>query len=247
MSLCPDPNSLCCPDYAAVYQPCCFDGNDPVVLPSYGEQRARLLIGGTFFRSVFSGELGNLVTVSIVWLDDLPGTDGNITIDPLIMKSVRLTVAGPNEDGSPFIRDYEVEQSAIEVEEGSPLTTVLQWTSDITGLRNAINNDPDCILSMPELDNTSGWGLGSPILTDSDHFSIANGTLSGASGPPTDAGTLATINTSEVITMCYINHAEHTNLVSPQAAKLNNGSIDVFNVSVKEWTGTIWRVYSPTC
>lgn len=243
MSLCPDPNSLCCPDYAAIYQPCCFDGSLPVTLPSYGEQRARLMAGGTFFRSVFSGGLGNLVTVSIIWLDSL----NNVTTDPLVMTNLHLTISGPNEDGSPFTKNYIVPQSAVEVTGGSPALTSIVWTSGIPALRTAVNNDSTCILSMPVLDETSGWGLGSPILTDSDHLSISSGSLSGASGPPTDAGILAGINTSEVVTMCYIKHAEHTNLVSPQDAKLNSGSINVFNVSVKEWTGTAWRVYTPAC
>lgn len=245
---CPDPNSICCPDYASVYQPCCFNTSLPILLPTFSERRGRLSAAGSFFRSVFSGSLGNQVNITIDWLDSI----GDVTTNQFDMTDVRVTVDGTNENGSTFSQIYTVAQSVF----GSPEI----WVNGIDAMRTAINNDPLNIVSMPLIDIESGFnkdsgspfsGTGSPPNTDHpdrlDMLSITS--LSGATGPPIDTPSLDVINTSDAITICYIDNAEHTNLITPQNAKLNdaNPTSNVFNVSVKEWTGTTWRIYAPTC
>ena len=86
MSVCVPKNIVC-----GTYVPDFVPGNQPCILQSFNETRARLLGGGAFFRSVDVGAQNNIIRVSCIW-QQLVGVIWVNTSSPTLCGRIELTI-----------------------------------------------------------------------------------------------------------------------------------------------------------
>lgn len=230
MSICV-PKHIVCDWYTPVFVP----GNAGCSLPIHTEEKSRLLIGGSFFRSKDVGFLANDIQVASEWqVDDGGWRAYNASTDTLDdVKQVELTVT----DGI-ITEPYYV--AAQEGSIGSPT-----WiSSGISSLRSQLATS--VLIEMPTIDlQTPGTNPGddtwNSALDDDDHleqFSLTNLT-GGNEGPITQAG-LNNIRTGPSFSMVYISSSEINN---------STGILEDVN-ETRYWNGSCYKGYSsivPDC
>lgn len=219
----------CLPEYYVngIYIPNFTSGSTPSILQSINERRARLYKEqqpspplGVFFRSITSDNIANNIQIKCDWYDGPTSSGsvtGNITTNQANVQSVRLEIT----DGS-VIEVYAADQS------GSGLPFV--WTtSAIPSLRSQINTN-SILITMPTLDDFSGWDASSQ---EDDHISyFAFEFLTGAIGIPNDPSTVRTGPIYSIINIAETD--QHP-----------DGIIDSSNPSRKTWDGTSWVKFDP--
>lgn len=175
-------------------------GTTPCTLTTGASRRARLVAGGTFFRSIQPGVSANNITVKSEWLDG----SGTPTTNEELVQTVRLTVSDGN------VTEVFTE---AQITADSPGV----WTINaIPGLRADVNTN-STLITMPEDDAIESWTASTDDSNHLDFFAETN--LSGGQVGPSSAGG---IRTGPSFDLVLINDTETPN--GPIADKLNEAT-----------------------
>lgn len=236
----------CVPNHIACewHEPDFVSGSEGCSLTTFNESKARLLIGGTFFRSIGIGSNQNNISVESVWqVDDGGLRDYNGATDletDVVEVLVTIRINGIVQAPSP----YHVPQVGVTVTGGSPEFNYTNWTtSAIDGLRTLLSSS--IILNMPDIDLKVD-GAGSPntwnrFVDEGSHLTEFSASLSGGSGGPAD-GTqdFTDIRTGPIYNLVFIVESE---------VNTDDGSVDDVN-ELRFWNGNCWKPFdsnAPEC
>ena len=222
------PKHIVCDWYAPVFTP----GPTGCTLPIYSESKARLLIGGSFFRSKDIGAQTNEIWISSTWQVHAGGSPndwrdynagGGDTIADVVGVDIIIT-------NNVITEPYRADQIGA----GSP-----PWTlSGIPSLRSQLSTSQ--LVEMPEIDVqtvlTSPEDTWDSTADDDDHLAEFSSTyLSGGTSGPTTKAELDAIRTGPALTMVYIDTSEKGNA---------DGSITELG-ETRYWNGYCYKGYTP--
>jgi len=219
-------------------------GTSGCIMPTYDENRARLKIGGTLFRSIDTGSNVNDITVECIWFVCIDDTvtcstiGGNIrqydsNIDTFCdTVAFEIIIYSSNVE----VERYRVDQS---VDCGSPIT----WTTGINSLRTTLSTNSAYVILPTQDVQTLADDPNDPNRTwdttqgdDADHLSEFPKTNlsvgSGINNNPSQS-TLDAIRTGPGFTLINIGNSEIQNA---------DGVVSNLN-QPKYWNGIIWAVY----
>lgn len=228
------------PPYA--YRPKFNPSPAPCVLKSFNEDRGRLLIGGSFFRSYDAGSHVNDITVACSYISDI--YSGN-PFAPVINDTRTVTARVTLTEGA-AVETYDAVQvqTYLSVEDPPTVfTDMWVWTSSaIPSLRSQLNSS--LIVTMPTVDIIGNGTRSAPTpwassTDDDDHIATFGATfLIGGSGPPANPdsvyGTVNEIRTGPIRSMVHIGQSESN---QPTGSYVEIGEI-------KEYNGTTWITYA---
>lgn len=218
--------AICVPKHVICnwYVPTFVAGTTPSLLQETDETRARLVAGGSFFRSVDVGPYTNNIQVTSTWeVNDggwrvyNPGAPDFDTLLDIGRVRLSLSTGVPAQDES-----YTATQTYTG---GSPAWTV----NAIPSLRTQLSSSN--LVTMPVSDIQQPWNIG----LDADHLEEFDSFLAGGTGGPTTPTGLAGIRTGPAQSLIYIKNSEINS---------SDGSMNALQIT-RYWNGACWKAYDP--
>lgn len=220
MSVCV-PKHIICGSYIPDFEP----GTTSCNIQSFTERRSRLTIGGSHFRSIYAGSLGDSVTVSCVWQYSIGGSPETWvnTTDYTQVERVEVTIS----DGI-TTEVYHAYQSYT-------FTSPQGWdVSAIPSLRSEINAN-SAIIYMPFEDRS--WNASTDDADFLNLFPATNLSGGAAALPDSPLTHMPKIRTGPVYDIVHIRQSEIPN--GAIADKGNDGSLHDID-ELYFWDGNAW-------
>ncbi len=227
--------AICVPKHIICnwYTPSFIPGTANCVLQSYNEVRARLVSGGTFFRSIEPGSKGNNIELKVTW--EYQDGSGN-WIETIIDTEVQRVHLYVYYKGN-LVEEFTAPQDGADDGMGN-----FVWNSGIPDLRNTVNNNSNYI-TMPTIDVQQPWDSSTDDQDHLGHFDTTSLT-GGVAGPSDPSSVSPPIRTGPYYDLILISSSEVPN--GPIPDKLNNGSMVDVN-RIYYWNGACWLDFSLDC
>jgi len=222
--------SACLPKYivCGTYTPDFTPGPQSCVLQATAERHARLVVGGTFFRSLLFGAGENSIQINcqqIGYNYTGTGTLASPHVGDVETVTLRMTITKGEK-----LEYYDTTQRRqYQSVEGPPLVFVNMWvwiSNAISNFRSLING-VSMLVAMPSTDGIQPWNSG---VNDQNHINTFGSTHFAHGSPPAPSAAIRTGPTYTIL----------------QIASTEDGNGNSVNTNIiKYWNSKNWIAFSP--